>query len=100
TVASGWSTLGSAGRISECHSGALWTRRTRGSPQLRASRHRWRDGRTALARGCPHGFARPGPRLETAATLVEEQETLRAIEAEISQLEIARAALTHATRAR
>ena len=36
-------------------------------------------------------------RLETAATLVEEQEALRAIEAEIAQLEIAREALTHDT---
>jgi MobA/MobL family protein len=36
-------------------------------------------------------------RLETAATLVEEQEALRAIEAEIAQLETAREALTHDT---
>jgi len=36
-------------------------------------------------------------RLETAATIVEEQEALRAIESEIAQLEIAREALRHDT---
>jgi len=44
-----------------------------------------------VSRGRDHG------RLETAVTLVEEQEALRAIEAEITQLEIAREALTHDT---
>jgi MobA/MobL family len=49
--------------------------------------------------GAAHMVSRGGDhdRLETAATLAEEQEALRAIETEIAQLEIAREALTHDT---